>query len=74
MEFTEQGPVKFSVLIIRSLWTDIRDADFLYMCKESRKETVLVDDLFQQQISTSMLEINTSVSRKEGRAEISLVN
>lgn len=38
MEFTEQGPVKFSVLIIRSLWTDIRDADFLYMCKESRRK------------------------------------
>ena len=44
------------------------------MCKEPRKETVLVDDLFQRQSFMYMLEINTSVSRKEGRMEISLVD
>ena len=41
MEFIEQGPVKFSILIIRSLWT-IRDTDCLYMCKEGRAEISLV--------------------------------
>ena len=46
MEFIEQGPVKFSILIIRSLWT-VGDTDCLYMCKEPRKEIVLVDYIFQ---------------------------
>ena len=42
MEFIEQGPVKFSILIIRSLWT-IRDTDCLHICKEGRPEISLVD-------------------------------
>ena len=42
------------------------------MCKETRKERVLVDYLLQLQISMYMLEINVStymcmVGRKEGR-------
>lgn len=49
------------------------ETEFLYMCKEPRKEMVLVHDLFQRQSFMYMLEINTSVSRKE-EAEISLVD
>ena len=42
------------------------------MCKETRKERVLVDYLLQLQISMYMLDINVSaymcmVGRKEGR-------
>jgi len=79
MEFTEQGPVKFSVLIIRSLYLYLVETQiFLYMCKEPRKEIVLVDYLFQQQISMCILEISVCIlyfciyvqgrkkSRKEG--------
>ena len=42
MEFFGQGPVKVSILIIRSLWT-IRDTDCLHICKEGRPEISLVD-------------------------------
>ena len=73
MEFIEQGPVKFSILISRSLYLYLLEIQiFLYMGKEPRKEIVLVDYLFQQQISTSMLEINTSVYMY--KKSVSLIN
>ena len=80
MEFIEQGPVKFSILISRSLYLYLLEIQiFLYMGKEPRKEIVLVDYLFQQQISMCILEISMCIlyfcvyvqgrkkSRKEGR-------
>ena len=78
MEFIEQGPVKFSILIIRSLQTIYQRYRF-FVCVQGTKEGNSSCRLFQKQISMSILERNTSVymckeGRNQGRPEVSLVD